>query len=288
MTKKFQSFSKKTNFADYFIITMSRKNGIILTLFAFVIVFSGCSGFDKILKSNDSELKYQKSIGYMNKKDFYRASLLLDQITTVYQGTVRDDSVNYFLAKCYFGMEDYEAAATLFDTFRNKFPRSVFTEEAVYLYAYSFYKQSPRVELDQTSTSNAITQMQEFVYTYPRSPKVDEAKKIIAEMREKLMEKSYLSSKLYFDMGGEYYKSAVVAIKRSINEYPDSKHHEEQLYMIVKASYEYANNSIPEKKRERFQEMIDNYYTLIAEYPETKYKKEIESMLEVANKYVKN
>jgi Uncharacterized protein conserved in bacteria len=130
--------------------------------------------------------------------------------------------------------------------------------------------------------------MQEFIYNYPRSPKVDEAKKIISEMKEKLMEKSYLSSKLYFDMGGENYKSAIVAIKRAVNEYPDSKHHEEQLYMIVKSAYEYANNSIPEKRRERFQEMIDNYYTLIAEYPDTKYKKEIEVMLKVADQYTKN
>jgi len=267
---------------------MKRKYEVIFIVSVIAVLFSSCSGFDKLLKSNDYELKYKKSIEYMNKKDFYRASQLLDQITTVYQGTNRDDSVNYFMAKCYFGMEDYEAAGTLFDTFRNKFPRSVFTEEAEFLYAYSFYKQSPRVELDQTSTSNAIVQLQEFCYKYPKSPKVEEAKKIIKEMRDKLMEKSYLSSKLYFDMGGENYKSAIVALKRSINEFPDSKYREQQLYMIVKASYEYANNSIPEKKRERFQEMVDNYYTLIAEYPETKYKKEVEEMLEEANKIVKN
>ncbi|TCN72827.1 outer membrane protein assembly factor BamD [Acetobacteroides hydrogenigenes] len=267
---------------------MKRKYEVILIVSVIALFLSSCSGFDKILKSNDYELKYKKAIEYMNKKDFYRASQLFDQITTVYQGTNRDDSVNYFMAKCEFGMENYEGAATLFDSFRNKFPRSVFTEEAEFLFAYSYYKQSPRVELDQTSTSNAIIQMQEFCYKYPQSAKVVEAKKIIKEMREKLMEKSYISSKLYFDMGGEYYKSAIVAIKRAINEFPDSKHHEEQLYMIVKASYEYANNSIPEKKKERFQEVVDHYYTLIAEYPETKYKKEVDEMLSVATKIIKN
>jgi outer membrane protein assembly factor BamD len=267
---------------------MNRRNGVIILLSVVVLLLTSCSGFDKLLKSSDYELKYKKSIEYMNKKDFYRASQLLDQISTVYQGTVRDDSVNYFIAKCYFGMEDYESAATLFDTFKNKFPKSVFTEEATFLYGYSFYKQSPRVELDQTPTSNAIVQLQEFTYQYPKSSKIDEAKRIIKEMRDKLIEKSYLSSKLYFDMGGENYKYAIVAIKRAINEFPDSKYREEQLYMIVRASYEYANNSIPEKKRERFQEMVDNYYTLIAEYPETKYKKEVDTMLENASKFTKN
>jgi len=267
---------------------MNRKYGVIFIVSVIAVLFSSCSGFDKILKSNDYELKYKKSIEYMNKKDFYRASQLLEQITTVYQGTVRDDSVNYFMAKCFFGMEDYESAATLFESFRNKFPRSVFTEESEFLYAFSFFKQSPRIELDQTSTANTIVQMQEFTFKYPKSPKMDEAKKIIKEMRGKLMEKSYLSSKLYFDMGGENYRAAVVALKKAINEYPDSKHHEEQLYMIVKASFEYANNSIPDKKRERFQEMVDNYYTLIAEYPETKYKQEVDNMLAIATKIVKN
>jgi outer membrane assembly lipoprotein YfiO len=273
---------------------MKRKYEVIFIASVIAVLFSSCSGFDKLLKSNDYELKYKKAIEYMNKKDFYRASQLLDQITTVYQGTVRDDSVNYFMAKCYFGMEDYEAAATLFDTFRNKFPRSVFTEESEFLYAYSFFKQSPRIELDQTSTSNTIIQMQEFCYKHPKSSKVDEAKKIIKEMRDKLVEKSYISSKLYFDtrgvndMRGETYRAAIVSLKRAINEYPDSKHHEEQLYMIVKASYEYALNSIPEKKKERFQEMVDNYYTLIAEYPETKYKQEVETLFNAAMKIIKN
>ena len=264
-----------------------KKYGIKFGILAIVVLLSSCSGFDKVLKSNDYDFKYKKALEYMNKKDFYRASLLLDQISTIYQGTVRDDSVNYFIAKSYFGMEDYEASAALFDSFRNKFPRSPFTEEADYLYAYSFYKQSPRVELDQTPTSNTIVQMQEFLYKYPKSPKAEEARKIIKEMKDKLMEKSYLSSKLYFDMGGENYRAAIIAIKKAVNEYPESKHREEQLYMVVKSAYEYANNSIPTKKKERFQEMIDNYYTLIAEYPQTKYKKEVDKMLETANQFVK-
>lgn len=266
---------------------MERKYGVLIIALVIAVLFSSCSGFDKLLKSNDYELKYKKAIEYMNKKDFYRASQLLDQVATIYQGTVRDDSVSYFTAQCSFGMEDYEAAATLFDSFRNKFPRSVFTEEAEYLYAYCFFKMSPRVELDQTSTSNTIVQMQEFCYKYPKSAKIESANKIIKDMRAKLIDKSYLSSKLYFDMGGEYYKSAIVALKRAVIDYPDSKYHEEQLYMIVKASYEYANNSIPSKKKERFQETIDNYYTLIAEYPETKYKKEVDEMFNTASKVVK-
>ncbi|HPF94048.1 MAG TPA: outer membrane protein assembly factor BamD, partial [Tenuifilaceae bacterium] len=58
--------------------------------------------------------------------------------------------------------------------------------------------------------------------------------------------------------------------------FPDSEYREEQLYMILSASFSLAENSVPEKRRERFQNTLDEYYNLMSEYPETKYKREAE------------
>ena len=46
---------------------------------------------------------------------------------------------------------------------------------------------------------------------FPESPKVEESKKLIKELKEVLVEKSYLSAKLYYDM--KQYKAAVVALE---------------------------------------------------------------------------
>ena len=49
-----------------------------------------------------------------------------------------------------------------------------------------------------------------FFEQIPNSPKVEECKKRINDLQEKLVEKSYLSAKLYYDM--KQYKAAVVAL----------------------------------------------------------------------------
>lgn len=90
------------------------------------------------------------------------------------------------------------------------------------------------------------------------------------------MEKSYLSSKLYFDTGD--YKAAIVSLKNSLREYPSSSYREEQLYMVLQASFLLAENSVPSKRRERFQNTVDEYYTLVGEYPQSKYLTDAEKI----------
>jgi outer membrane protein assembly factor BamD len=43
---------------------------------------------------------------------------------------------------------------------------------------------------------------------------------LITEMEDKLVRKSYISAKLYYDM--KQYRAAVVALNNSLNEYPDT------------------------------------------------------------------
>jgi outer membrane protein assembly factor BamD len=137
-----------------------------------------------------------------------------------------------------------------------------------------FYFDSPSARLDQQVTQNAIDAFQLFVNLYPRSSRLEESNRLINELRDKLVYKSYLNAKLYFDL--EYYKAAVVALNTSLKEFPDTKYREELMYMLFKAKYLLAINSIEEKKQERLSSAMDEYYTFVDEYPESKYIKEVE------------
>jgi outer membrane protein assembly factor BamD len=86
--------------------------------------------------------------------------------------------------------------------------------------------------------------------------------------------KSYLSAKLYYDL--DNYKAAVVALTSSLKDYPDTKYREELMYMLLKAKYLLAVLSVEEKKHERLSSALDEYFTFVDEYPESKYRKEIE------------
>ncbi|MFP4557665.1 MAG: outer membrane protein assembly factor BamD [Bacteroidales bacterium] len=252
-----------------------KRNYFVILLIA-VAIFASCSGFDKILKSNDYQLMYKKALEYYEAEDHYRYTILFERLVPIYKGTQQADTVEFFIAQGYYNQGDYLLAGHYFDKFRKNYPRSQFTEEAEYMYAYCFYRSSPRPLLDQETTQAAISAFTEFITKYPRSDKKAEVNKILVELRQKLVEKAYLNAKLYYDM--EDYKAAITAFKNSLAQFPNSDYREEQLFMILKASYKLADNSVPEKRKERFQNTLDEYYNLMGEFPETMHKEDAEKM----------
>ncbi len=263
-----------------------KKINIPLYLILVGILFIGCSKFEKVLKSKDYNYKYKKALEYYNKGDHYRYTTVLEQLVPIYAGTQRADTVQFYFAMGNYKQGDYILAGHYFDTFRKTYPRSVFTEEAEFMYAYCFYESSPRPDLDQETTKSAISAFSEFMSKYPHTQKRSEVAKILKELDEKLIEKSYLSSKLYFNLSD--YKAAIVALKNSVKDFPESKYREEQLFLVVKSSYLLADNSVHEKQKERFQKTIDEYYTFAGEFPQSEYINEAKKMYEAAMKFLGN
>jgi hypothetical protein len=48
----------------------------------------------------------------------------------------------------------------------------------------------------------------------------------------------------------------------------------------------YARNSVPSQMTDRYLSMMDNYYNLISEYPETEHLREIEQMRDEARTHI--
>lgn len=248
----------------------------------FILFFSSCNDYNKIVKSTDYEFKYKKALEYYEGGEFVRSSTLLKELINIVRGTSRADKVYYYYAKSQFGMKDYMMAGHYFKSLIKEFPRSEFTEESQFMVGYCFYLDSPSVRLDQQVTQNAIDALQLFINLYPKSTRVEEANRLIIEMRDKLVYKSYLSGKLYYDLNN--YKAAVVALSSSLKDFPDTKYREELMYMLLKAKYLLAIRSVEEKKRERLSSALDEYYTFVDEYPESKYRKEVERYFATTSK----
>jgi outer membrane protein assembly factor BamD len=58
------------------------------------------------------------------------------------------------------------------------------------------------------------------------------------------------------------------------------------MYLIVKSSYELAKNSIESLQRDRYLNMLDSYYSFIAEFPESKHVRELSRMQEDAKRFI--
>lgn len=265
------------------------KRNLLIILLS-VIFLASCSEYQKLLKSTDPELKYSKAVQYFEKGDFMRASSLFDEVTSYYRGTERSEEILNYLAKSYMGQKDYYSATEYFKTYAKTYPKGKYIDEAKYMIGYCYYLDSPDARLDQTSTLNAFTSLQEFVDLYPQSSKVPEAYKLIEELKNKLAYKQYLNSKLYYNLGnymGNNYESAVITAQNALKSYPDTKYREDLLFIILEAKYQQALQSIEEKRIERYRNTIDEYYNFINEFPQSKFRKQAEKIANEARKIVK-
>ena len=240
----------------------------------FLLLLSSCSDYNKVVKSTDYEFKYKKALEYYEDGEYVRSSTLLKELLNIYRGTSRADKVYYYYAKSQLGMNDNLMAGHYFKTLVKEFPRSEFAEESQFMVGQCFYLDSPSVRLDQQVSQQAIDALQLFINLYPGSTQVEEANRLIIELRDKLVYKSYLSGKLYYDL--KNYKAAVVALSSSLKDFPDTRYREELMFMLLKAKYLLATKSVEEKKRERLSSALDEYFTFVDEYPESKHRKEAE------------
>jgi hypothetical protein len=83
------------------------RNHIILLVVTGLVLISGCSGYEKLLKSSDYRMKFDKAMEYYDNEEYVKASTLFDQISAVYRGTTKADTVFYYQAKSYFNQRDY-------------------------------------------------------------------------------------------------------------------------------------------------------------------------------------
>jgi outer membrane protein assembly factor BamD len=95
-----------------------------------------------------------------------------------------------------------------------------------------------------------------------------------------------MSAKLYYDLGD--YKAAVVALNNCLDEFPNSKHREEVMYLILKSRFLLAENSVQEKKTERYQLTVDEYYSFVGEFPESEHYKEAVNIFNQSQSKLKN
>ena len=244
---------------------------LFTVLFIGIISLNSCSNFAKVLKSNDYDYKLRMADKYYAAKDYNHAQQLFEELYRVFKGSDHYEDIYYKFAYCAYYLKDYLNAENLFKGFVEGFPNSAKAEEMDYMRAYCFYKQSPKVELDQTNTTKTIGFMQAFINTHPGSTKVKEATEIIDKCRVKLELKDYRSAQLYYDLG--YFKAAGVATTTLMNTYPDSEKSDEYKLLIIKADYFYAQQSIEERKEERFGQVITQCNEFTDRFPDSKLSK---------------
>ncbi len=262
------------------------KKTIVWMFFSGVLLLASCKGqFEKVRVSGNPELILTSAFAYYEKGEYQRAQTLFDLVLNNLRGDVRAEKAYFYYAYTHYHTKQYVMASYYFKNFSNTFVNSDFREEAAFLTAYSNFLQSPTFRLDQASTLSAIDEFQLFVNLFPNSARVEECNKLIDLLRRKLEEKAYSEGELYFDL--KQYQSAVISFDNLLRDYPESPEAEKVRYLIAKADFLLSENSVVEKKIDRYQETITRCEEFLEKYPKSEYAREIRQTRESSEQAIK-
>ena len=247
-----------------------KKRKMVATIGAMCLLLASCSNIDKLLKSNDFEAKYQAAMNYYNESSYSKAIQVFENLTLYYRGKEHAEDIAWYYAQALYKEKDYYTAGYQFRRFARQFPySSERMEEALFLSAYCRYLDSPEYSLDQSLTKAAIEEFESFTENFPRSAHVPEANAYIDELRAKLIKKDFEIAYGYYFI--EEYHAAYVSFKNFINLYPDAEQREEVMFYMLKSGYLYAINSREEKKRERLQQVVNDFERFSSVFSESKH-----------------
>ena len=233
------------------------------------MAFASCDNFNQLVKSTDNEMKYEVAMDYYDRRN-----------------TPRGENVTYRTAECYYRQQDYEIASYYYNKFCSTYPFSKDAERAAYMNAYCSYILSPESGLDQTNTHAAIKHLKSFIERYPTSDSIPRVNQLIENLNEKLEEKDYNVCRLFYRM--ENYSAAITSFENMLKNHPNTKHREEILYDMATTYYDYAENSVPEKQRERYESCVEQCNTLSYLYPDSPYVAPAQTIAAKARKKLEN
>lgn len=261
-----------------------------------LLLFASCAQeFNNVYKSNDYLYKYEYAKEAFANGKYNKAITILQSIVTQQKGTKDAEDCLYMLAMSEYMIRDYATASEYFKKYYQSYPKGVYAEQAEFYVGESLYMSTPEPRLDQTPTYSAIAAYQEYLDLYPDGSLKEKAQSRLFELQDKLVEKEYLSAKLYYDLGdyfgnctngGNNYQACVVTAQNAVNDYPYSSKREEFYILIMKSKYELARMSVESKQLERYQDAEDECYGFINEFPDSRERTTAEKYIEKCKEYI--
>ncbi len=258
---------------------------LIWSLLAITLLASCKSEFERVRASGDPNLLYTKAFEYYDNEEYLKAQALLELVMPSYRGKKEAEDIFMRYAFTYYHTGQYILASYYFNNFSQTYSTSPQREEADYMSAFSNYKLSPTFRLDQSYSEKAIEGFQLFINTYPQSKRVAECNALIDVMRKKMEVKAFEEGKLYFDL--RQYQASMQSFENLLKDFPETDAVEDVRYMMVKASYLLAENSIVDKQEERFRDAVTRAVEFRQRFGSSKYRKEILEIETTSNKKIK-
>ena len=262
------------------------------------LLFTSCANeFNRVYKTNDYSYKYEYAKECYAQGKYTRASTLLQGLVTLQKGTDNAQESLYMLGMAEYNSKAYEGAAATFKKYFSSYPKGAYAQEAEFYAGMSLYNSTPEPRLDQSQTVNAIAAFQEYIDLFPDGKERSQAQQRLFELQDKLVQKELYSAQLYYDLGqyfgnctygGNNYEACIITAQNALKDYPYSKLREKFSLLVMKSKFELAQQSVEEKKLERFQDAEDECYGFLNEYPDSKDKVTAEKFITKCKAFTKD
>ena len=258
---------------------------VLILVFAALSLVACSSKFEKLLASHNYGEKYRTALQLYEAKKYSKAAQLFENVAMNAQGTPQEDTVRFYWGMSNYNMKDFATAQSNFSEFVQTFPSSPFAKEAEFRMIDCMYRGTYRYELDQRPTEIALSYINKYIIENPGTNYAKFCQVMKDDLEERLDKKAFEGARLYYHM--EDYLAAHHALKNVLKEDADNQYREDILYYTAMAAYKYALNSVEEKQRERYMNFMDDYFNFVSEFPQSKYKSELDGIYKRVNKIIK-
>jgi outer membrane protein assembly factor BamD len=255
-------------------------------LFVFsLFLLGGCGPFAKLEKSTNWEELYNGANKYYQEGEYNKAIILYEKVLPVIKGSEKAEMAEYNYANCHFKTKRYIESAGYFNTFFKTYNRSSLAEEALFMHAYSLYLDAPDFNLDQQSSQEAVSAIQQFVTRFPSSASYERAMEMLKDLEGRFEDKAYAEAEMYYRLKeglfpGDFYRACIINFQNFAKDYPESKRNEELAYKLVEVGFAYADNSAYDKKEARLSDALGFATNFYRKYPASGYLGEVKKLEE--------
>lgn len=232
---------------------------------ALILALVGCP--KELPKDASPEELYRIGHDSFEREKWDRAIEALQRFLFQDPGHPKADSAQYLIGSAYFNQDQYLTAAAEFLRLAQNRPAGPLADDARYRACLSYYELSPRPELDQEYTHEAIDQCRSVMLLYPGSPHAEEANERASELTEKLARKYYLTADYYLKRRA--YDSAIVYFEHLLETYPGVSFEPEALLKLYQTYQRLGYDDEARQARDR----------LLRQYPESPEARELQKRI---------
>jgi outer membrane protein assembly factor BamD len=225
-------------------------------VFSLTVAMSACATAAQVPDQLTAEELFERGLTALQKEDWTDAIALFERFILQFPGHPRLQEARYNHSNGYFGKREYITAANEYSRLANDYPAGPWADDARFKVCESYYKLSPKPQLDQQYTRAALDHCQSLITYYPTSDFVTRAQGLLDDLRNKLAEKSFLAGEFYYKRNA--FDSAIIYYEAAARDYPETAIAPRSLFRLYET---YVKLGYKEEAEATKQRLLKDYPT---------------------------